>query len=329
MAEAQLDEGLGHLQAFVADLAEKQNDLGTVGERLAELQSSIEALTGNLEATRERVVQISDDRQQQLDGALAEVDGAVGSLVEEGQETGQKLTDVVAVALDEHEGQLSAKTDEHGERLESGAQQLLDEGFGVADQAVETAGGTLQDLRGRTDTSFEEFGAKVEELTTTVQATGEATTSTLADAAEQTNGDLFELVTTGFGSFTEVTDHLLGEDGLVGAFGGFGADLEGGFAQLGNSVTGLGDQLIGQVDGLIASTVEVVEKEVTGRIQEEIEQVIVGSVEGLIADFADSIITMQVGSTITAAVSPWVPELAAAKAVVTTIDDLLESMMLG
>lgn len=329
MAEAELDEGLGHLQAFVADLAEKQNDLGAIGERLAELQSSIEGLTGDLEATRERMVQISDDRQQQLDGTLAEVEGAVGSLVEEGQETGQKLTDVVAVALDEHEGQLSAKSDEHGERLESSAQQLLDEGFGVADQAVETAGGTLQDLRGRADTSYEELGAKVVELTTTVQATGEATTGTLADAAEQTHGDLFELINTGFGSFTEVTDHLVGEDGLAGAFGGFGADLEGGFAQLGNSVAGLGDQLIGQVDGLIESTVEVVEKEVTGRIQEELEQVIVGSVEGLIVDFADSIVMMQVGSTITAAVSPYVPELAAAKAVVTTIDDLLESMMLG
>ncbi len=329
MAEAQLDEGLGYLQSFIADLGAKQNDLGAVGERLGELQTHIDGLTANLETTRERVVQIHDDRHQQLDGALSDADGAVGGLLEEGHQTGQKLTDVVAPALDEHHQQLTAKSDEHLQRLDDAAQQLQEGGFEVADHSLEAAGGALQDLRGRADASHEELIAKVDELSTTVQASGEATSNTLADAGEQTQGDLLELMTTGFGSFNEVTDHLLGDDGVLGAFGGFGADLEGGFGQLGDYVSGLGDQLVEQVDGLIDNTVQVVDQEVSKRIQDELEKVVVGSIEGLLAELADSIGTMSVGSAITAGISPFVPELAAAKAVVSTIDDLLDSMMMG
>jgi hypothetical protein len=329
MAEPQIDEGLGYLQAFIADLGQKQTDLGAVGERLGALQSDLDAMTGHLDASRDRVSQLGDDRQAQLDGALGEVDEAVGGLLEDGQQTAQKLTDVVSAAFDERHDQLTTRSDEHVERLDGGAQQLHEQGFAVADQAVQTADATLQDLRGRTDTGFEELGAKLADLTGTVNTSAEATTDTLESAGEQTQGDLLELVTTGFDSFSEVTDHLMGDDGVVGAFGGFAADLEGGFGQLGASITGLGDQLCEQVDGLISSTVEVIDQETVGRLQEEFEKVVIGSVEDLVTDFADSIVTMNTGAAITAAVAPFVPELAAAKAVISTIDDLLESLMLG
>jgi len=329
MAEAQLDEGIGHLQAFAADLGAKHADLGAVGDRLGHLHTTGEALTGSLDSTRDRVAQLGEDRRQQLDGALADVDGSVGALLGEGQETGHTLTDVVGGAIDQHQERIAAKADEHTARLEATAQQLHEQGFGAADQSVQAADARLQDQRGKADATHEGFTAKVDETTTTVHNAAESTNTAIGDASEQTQGNLLELMTTGFGSFNDVTDQLMGQDGLLGAFGGFGTDVEAGFGGLGDYMNNIGDQCIEQVDTMISDTIQTVEDEVTKRIQESFEKVVVGAVEGLITDFADSIGLMSAGSAVTAAVSPFVPQLAAAKAVVTTIDDLLDALMLG
>jgi len=62
------------------------------------------------------------------------------------------------------------------------------------------------------------------------------------------------------------------------------------------------------------------------RIAQEFEKIVVDAVEALIADFAESIVMMTAGSAITAAVSPFVPEIAAAKTAVTAINDLLDAL---
>lgn len=329
MAEAQLDEGIGHLQAFAADLGAKHDDLGAVGERLGHLQSTGDALATGLDAARDRVVALGDDRQQQLDGALTDVDGSVNGLLDEGQEAAHTLTDVVGGAFDHHHDQIEAKADEHTTRLDAAAQQLHDQGFEVADQAVQAASSNLQDQRGRADTTHEEFTAKVDEVTTSVQTTAEATSTSVSDASEATQGNALELMNTGFQSFNEVTDQLVGQDGILGAFAGFNGDMEGGFGQLGDYMSNVGNECVEQVDTMISDTVQTVEDEVMKRIEESFEKVVVGAVEGLITDFADSIGLMSAGSAMTAAISPFVPELAAAKAVVHTIDDLLDALMMG
>jgi|SRR5581483_514547 len=105
-----------------------------------------------------------------------------------------------------------------------------------------------------------------------------------------------------------------------------GGELEGGFGGLGDYVGGVGDQMCDQVDSLVSDTQQVVEQEVTQRISETFEKVVVESVEGLLTDFVDSIGMMSLGSAMTTALAPFVPELAAAKTVVSAVDDLLDSL---
>jgi phage-related protein len=327
MAEGQqLDEGLGYLHAFITDLGEKQSDLNGVMEQVTSLNSTIEQLHHDFDEAKNNVITVTDARHEALDSAIEEAKNAVQSLVDEGHETVQKLADVVIHTFEEKQQQVTSKAQDGLERIGNGAQSLLEEGYHVADEAVSNISSKVSDLRGRAESIYDDLGSKVTDLANTAQETATTTMTAIQDAGEHVASNLSDLAQTTFGHFNEIGNQLVGDDGLLGHFTHLTDSAEQGFNQLGDFMSGLGDQLTQEVEGIVSDTVQVIEEEVFQRIQQEFEKVVVEAVEGLIADFAESIVMMTAGSAITAAITPFVPELAAAKVAVTAINDLLDAL---
>ena len=327
MAEGQqLDEGLGYLHAFIADLGEKQNDLNGVMEQVTSLNSTIEQLHHDFDEAKNQVITVTDERHQALDTALEEAKNAVQGLVDEGHETVQKLGDVIIHTFEEKQQQVTSKAQDGLERIGNGAQSLLDEGYHVADEAVSNISGKVSDLRGRAESIYDDLGSKVGDLQSAASDTANTTMTAIQDAGQHVATNLAELAQNTFGNFNDIGDQLIGDDGLLGHFTHLTDSAESGYNQLGDFMSGLGDQLTQEVEGVITDTVQVVEEEVFQRIQQEFEKVVVDAVEGLIADFAESIVMMTVGTAVTTAITPFVPELAAAKVAVTAINDLLDAL---
>ncbi len=322
----QLDEGLGYLHAFITDLGEKQNDLHGIEEQLTSFQSTIDQLLHDLEEAKNQVITVTDQRHQALDSAMDEAHNAVTSLVDEGHETVDKLGSVIIHTFEEKQQQVTDKATDGVQRIGHGAQELLDQGFHVADEAVSNISTKVSDLRGRAESIYDDLGNKVNDLGSSAHDTATTTMTAIQDAGQHVASNLSELAQTTFGHFNDIGQQLTGDDGLLGHFTHLTDSAEQGYNQLGDFMSGLGDQLTQEVEGIIQDTVQVIEQEVFQRIQQEFEKVVIEAVEGLIADFAESIVMMTAGTAVTTAISPFVPELAAAKVAVTAINDLLDAL---
>jgi ElaB/YqjD/DUF883 family membrane-anchored ribosome-binding protein len=326
MAEQQLDEGLGYLNAFITDLGEKQNDLGGIEEQLATFQSTMEQLLHDITDAQNHLIKVSEERHEKLQTAMQEASNVVQSLLDEGEETLGKLGDVIIHTLEEKQEQITSKAQDGVERIGHGAQSLLDDGFHVADEAVSNISSKVSDLRGRAESIYDDLGSKVNDLKSHAQDTAQNTMNAVLEAGEHISGNLSDLAQQTFGNFNEVGQNLVGDDGLLGHFTHLTDTAEQQYNALGDLMGSLGDQLTQEVEGIISDTVQVIEEEVMQRLVQEFEKVVVEAVEGLIADFAESIIMMTAGTAVTTAISPFVPELAAAKVAVTAINDLLDAL---
>jgi len=89
-----------------------------------------------------------------------------------------------------------------------------------------------------------------------------------------------------------------------------------------------GQHLMDTVSHTISEMGTHIGQEIHQGIQQAAEHAIEQALEGLIQDVVSSIAMMGIGEATTAAMSPIIPELAIAKAIVHTIDELLKLLSL-
>jgi len=326
MAEAQLDEGLGYLQAFITDLTAKHGDIEGIDHQISDFQSTIDQLHQHLEEAKSKLTQVTEEKEHALEAAMQSANEAVQHLVDEGHQTLQKLADVVEHTIQEKQDQITSKAEEVVNRLSHGAQDLMDQGYHVADEAVHTVTSKVNDLRTHAESAYNDLHGKVNDLQNHAHETATNVMNQIQDAGQHVVGDLSQTATSLFDNFHQVSDQLTGDDGLLGHFNHLTESAEHGFGQMGDMMSHLGDTLVQQGEQIITDTIQFVEQEVMQRLAQEFEKIIVDAVEALIEDFVESIAMMTLGSAITAAVSPFVPEIAAAKTAVTAINDLLDAL---
>src|SRR2546430_680170 len=97
----QLDESLGYLHKFIADLSEKQQEMHGIEEKITQFQSTLDHLQHDLEQAKSRVDQVASERQHAMESAIQDAQNATTGLADEGQQTLHKLGDVVIHTIEE------------------------------------------------------------------------------------------------------------------------------------------------------------------------------------------------------------------------------------
>lgn len=324
MAEQQMDEGLGYLEAFVADLGTKEDAMDEVQTRLQEFNESLDGLLQELEDAKNFVITTVEERVASVEETKTAAVEAVNGVFEEAQECAKKLEEKISTLIDEKKDQLVSKAEESAERIATGFTALADEGFTIAQEAVDAINSRVEDLRTRTQQNFDTLGSKVGEFKDSALAVADTTQQVFTDVFDNVTGNFTQLRDSTFQNFTGAADQIGGD--LESVFDTLTNDANAGFDNLMGVMTNLGDQLTERAGQIVSDTIQLVADEVSTRLQEEFERVVVEAVEGLIADFGVSAALMAAGSAVTGAISPYVPMLAAAKGVVQTINDLLDAL---
>lgn len=324
MAEQQLDEGLGYLDAFVTDLGVKEDAMEEKQALIEAFNAELKELKAELEEAKNHVIETVEQRLSSLEDTKTQALEAVDGVKEEAEECATALAEKIQSTIEERKEQLVTKAEESAERIVAGFTSLADQGFQLTQEAVDGITSRVEELSQRTQDTFDQLGSKVQDFTSSCVSTAETTQQVFSDVFENVTGNFTELRDTAFSTFTEAAGSIGGD--IEGTFEQLNTDVNAGFENLFGVMVNLGDQLTERAAEIVSDTIQLVADEVQTRIQAEFERVVVEAVEGLITDFGVSAAMMAAGSAVTAAISPYVPALAAAKSAVQVINDLLDAL---
>jgi phage-related protein len=189
-----------------------------------------------------------------------------------------------------------------------------------ADQIADTA-------HEHNEQHFGEFKGHLDTLDQHVEQHQSNLTEVIHGASEEVTGNITSTFETAYSEFTSALHDTHTSDLTQGVSETHEA-LSGAYDHFHEESSSTSQNLMDTVGHSISEMGTHVGQEIHQGIQEAAEHAIEQALEGLIQDVVQSIAMMGVGEATTAAMSPIIPELAIAKTIVHTIDELLKLLSL-
>lgn len=298
----QIEEHNGALEEFAVEWHATAEAVGTQSEALAALQQEqTAALTREWEETK-GLIESSVAKAEDVEARVA---GHKGSIL--------GLFGTVTAALDQIQ---SAREAKHGE-VQAGAEEFLEE---------------LGSLREMLDTAHQ---TEVTEFTSFEEHTGEMQERLHQHRAEM--DDVHGTAHSDIGTthlervHQEASDHFAEVSGtmsetLTSQF----SELTGNFEQIHQTfdatVVHLVEDLVNRFTESAERLGQHIETEARDKLTEAIETCVRECVEAFMAEIIENITMMSVGASVTASMTPVLPMLIAAKALISAINDILEAL---
>jgi hypothetical protein len=312
---------LGNLDSFISEVAATCDGLQQSSEKMSDLRADLDSLEDKIE---EAIKEIKEDAKK-FDTDLESDHEDYCNGVEEFTNLLEKLATQVMgdfiKTFEEVGDTTETAVDKHRASLQSGFDELENDGFKVAEQGVEDCEGITSSQDTDTQKCFDDFESHCEDQKDIATTFKDATVTIFTSVSENLTQNLTKSLTDGFDTF---------DTGLTTGLATIGKGLTevSGLVTDGFNLFEKGADDLGET--LIKETLEIFTnagKNMTDILMERMTQMFTNLCEdvfqGLIQEFVTQGVTAAVGQAITTATAPWAPFIIAANVALGIIDKLL------
>jgi hypothetical protein len=316
------DEGLDKFEGFLALLGQTRSDfqqqseaIDRLGDALNEKDEAAETQLADFTKTVEGFTEGFGASQLETIGSLDKMIETLGDLVED------RLGDAIKT-INEIEEEVEKAVDTFSSALQSGFDDLEEEGYGAAGSAVDDLEELVGNLKEEAEEQFGNLEEALEGFRREAEAARNATVDVFEDVADEVKDTLTSAVDTGFETFTGGLN--AGAQLLEGGLGNLNDLFDAGFTGFQNAAEQIGEMVMDTGKQILGDAQQHVQDELLNTMSDAFSNMVEEVVAGLIEEIVESTVMMTAGSAITTAIGSFVPALVAAKAIVGTINDLLE-----
>jgi hypothetical protein len=316
------DQGLDRFEGFLALLGQTRSDFQQQSERIDRLGDQLNEKDEAAETQLSAFSKSVDDFTGGFAASHLATIGALDKMIEAlGDLADDRLGDAIKT-VDGIEDEVEKAVDVFSNALQAGFDDLSEEGYGAAGSTVDDLEELVGNLKDEAEEQFGNLETALEGFRRDAEAARNATVDVFADVADEVKDTLTSAVDTGFETFTGGL--TAGAQLLEGGLGNLGDLFDAGFSGFQNAAEQIGEMVMDTGKTILTDAQQHVQDELLNTMNDAFSNMVEEVVAGLIQEIVESTVMMTAGSAITTAIGSFVPALVAAKAIVGTINDLLE-----
>jgi chromosome segregation ATPase len=322
---ATVDDPLERLQQYITLVEEAKDELDGAqssfrehAEAFEKVEDAFENRVAVFNSHVDEFSQAFDANSDQAAAGVEQLAGLTQSLVSGAlTQAGQ--------TVEETEKQLTEAFHATKSELHEQFSQLSQGGFDFVETTTSGVDQLSDSLDDQTDEVFESLGGFVDEIGHEVDSTQSELTDTFHGALEEVTGNLTSTAEEAFSTFSSAVSDTATSD-LTDGLSEVWDELSSAYDNFDEMAASVGEALIEAATNSLTEVGGHVVDSITSGISEAVGEAIEEFIQSLIADIIESIGMMATGAAVTGALSPIIPELAIAKTIVGTINDLLEML---
>lgn len=287
--------------------------------QMSDLSGQLESTNTSLEEAKESIIEGLETTSQELESTKAEFTSSRDEVLNviEGLQTAlgelEEKLNGGSETLDNAENEFGSANDSRREELDNNLEEVI-AAFNDLAETIAQMEDSVSEENETTESFFSEFSQGVKGLQENIESVQEETEADFSEIASNVGENLKSDLNSLLEEFSsQLTDEQLGEisEGFT--------ELTGNFEEMFNSFsqdTGeLGDKLKDTLNEVLENSQDYAGEQMKSKITASFQDAIEDSVRAMMQEVVENVTMMSFGTTVTSALSPVLPFIAAAKTV--------------